>query len=79
MKNIVKKSVITYNIILWTIFSLLGLIAIGKYFQLFLNDLSNKADIFIPGVVILVAITLLLEFFFITRVIKYIKLMKNNK
>lgn len=79
MKNIVKKSVITYNIILWTILSLLGLIALGKYLQLFINDLSNDADIFIPGIIILVSVTLLLEFFFITRVIKYVKLIKNRK
>ena len=79
MKNIVKKSVITYNIILWTILSLLGLVALGKYLQLFINDLSNDTDIFIPGIIILVSVTLLLELFFITRVIKYVKLIKNRE
>ncbi|MDU1911696.1 hypothetical protein [Fusobacterium sp.] len=73
-----KKLIVIYNLIIWVILSLLGLIALGKFAQLFVRDFSAGVEIFIPGVLILVCGVLLIEYFFITRVIKYNRILKNS-
>ncbi len=73
-----KKLIVIYNFIIWVILSLLGLIALGKFAQLLVRDLSAGVEIFIPGVLILICGVLLIEYFFITRVIKYNRILKNH-
>lgn len=73
-----KKLIVIYNFIIWVILSLLGLIALGKFAQLLVRDLSVGVEIFIPGVLILICGVLLIEYFFITRVIKYNRILKNH-
>lgn len=73
-----KKLIVIYNSIIWVILSLLGLIALGKFAQLLVRDLSAGVEIFIPGVLILICGVLLIEYFFITRVIKYNRILKNH-
>lgn len=73
-----KELIIVYNLAVWVILSLLGLVALGKFAQLLIRDLSAGVEIFIPGILILVCGTLLIEYFFITRAIKYNRILKNR-
>lgn len=73
-----KELIVVYNLIVWVILSLLGLIVLGKFAQLLISDLSAGVEIFIPGVLILICGISLIEYFFITRVIKYNRILKNH-
>ncbi len=73
-----KELIVVYNLAVWVILSLLGLVALGKFAQLLIRDLSTGVEIFIPGILILVCGTLPIEYFFITRVIKYNRILKNR-
>ena|GEM_PF-3114919 len=79
MKNSVRQVFRLYNFIIWTILSILGLIALGKILHLAILDIASQKEIFIPGVIALILGILLIEAFFITRMIKYIKMLMNNK
>ena len=79
MKNSVRQVFRLYNFIIWTILSILGLIALGKILHLAILDIASQKEIFIPGVIALILGALLIEAFFITRMIKYIKMFMNNK
>jgi len=79
MKQPIKQVFRLYNFIFWIILSLLGLVALGQILRLAYLDIITKKEIFILGALILIIGVLLIEIFFITRVIKYIKLLKNNK
>ena len=72
-----KKLIIIYNFIVWIILTLLGVLALGKFVQLLVKDLSEGVKIFVPGVLILICGALLIEYFFVTRVIKYNRILKN--
>jgi len=79
VKNSVRQVFRLYNFIIWTILSILGLIALGKILHLAILDIASQKEIFIPGVIALILGILLIEAFFITRMIKYIKMLMNNK
>jgi hypothetical protein len=65
------------NFVVWTVISLCCILAIGNFVKLFIDDISEGKEIFLPGVIILVVAVSTLLFFGLTRIIKYIKLIRS--
>jgi hypothetical protein len=66
------------NAAVWAVISCCCVIAVGTFVNEFYKDLSAGKEIFLPGAVILAAAVLGLLVFGITRIIKYIKLLRQN-
>jgi hypothetical protein len=77
MRKAVSKIICIKNFVIWAVISLCCILAIGNFIKLFINDISEGKEIFFPGVIILVIIVSALLFFGITRIIKYIKLIRS--
>lgn len=68
-----RKIILIKNVLLWSFFSIVGVIAAGKYISLFVADVRAGEEVFIPGALALGAGILLFLAFAVTRVIKYAK------
>ena len=77
MKKLISIVIFIKNLVIWAVISLCCVLAIGNFIKMLINDIAEGRKIFLPGVIILAAAVLALLFFGITRVIKYIKLIKS--
>jgi hypothetical protein len=72
MKKGIANAIYIKNVVLWAAISCCCIVAIGTFVKSFFEDLSAGNEIFLPGVIILVAAVLGLLGFSVTRTIKYI-------
>ena len=79
MKKTITALICVKNSITWGIISICCLIALGVLVKLAIASISAGEKIFWPGVGILALAVIALLIFGITRVMKYIRLMKNLK
>jgi uncharacterized membrane protein len=77
VRKAVSKMICIKNFVIWAVISLCCILAIGNFIKLFINDISEGKEIFLPGVIILVIVVSALLFFSITRIIKYVKLIRS--
>ncbi len=77
MKKELTKFICIKNIFLWTIISILACIAVGKFIQNLMIEIATGANFFIPGITALFILILCILIFAVTRVIKYIRLIRN--
>ncbi len=76
MKKIITKAVCIKNIITWTVISLLCVLVLIVFVKKLIEGLTNNTELFIPGISLLFAVAILFLIFGITRIIKYIRLIK---
>jgi membrane protein YdbS with pleckstrin-like domain len=72
MKKSISKAIYIKNVAVWVVISCCCIVAVGTFVKKFYEDVSAGNEIFLPGVIILVAAVLGLLVFSITRIIKYI-------
>ncbi len=78
MQQAIAKAVCIKNIIVFSFFSFMCVIALSTVVSQIFQYIKNGEEIFIPGIAVLILAVLLGMLFGITRVIKYIKLLKNQ-
>jgi hypothetical protein len=78
MKKVIKSAVYIKNIMIWTVISFCCIVAIVTFAKKSFENLSGEDEIFWPGISILGLAIFGLLFFSITRIVKYIKRIKQN-
>lgn len=73
-----KILMIIYKILIWSVISILGIFVEIKFIGFFIRDTAAGKDIFIPGVLILMLGISVVAVFAVTRVIKYVKILRAN-
>lgn len=71
-----KKGLLIKNLSTWLLLLAMCVIALGKIISLLVADLQAGADPFWPGVAVLFLVIVLLLAFSVTRIIKYIRRIK---
>jgi len=79
MKKTITAFICIKNSITWGVISICCLIAIGVFVKNTINSISAGEEIFLPGIGILTLVVAAFLIFGITRVIKYIRLLRNLK
>jgi hypothetical protein len=72
MKKGIAKAIYIKNAVVWGAISCCCIVAVATFVRKFFEDLTAGVEIFLPGVIVLVAAVVGLLVFSITRVIKYI-------
>ncbi len=78
MKRMITKANCINNITVFSLVTLTCILVTGVFVVKLLEDMEEGAALFIPGIIALFAGVLLVLIFSITRIIKYIRLLKQN-
>jgi hypothetical protein len=73
MRKAISKAIYVKNLVVWTLISVVCLISFGVYMTEFVKGLGSEEEIFWPGVSILGVLILAVTFFAVTRVVKYVR------
>jgi hypothetical protein len=76
MKKVLSSFICIKNCVIWTVISLCCVLAIGVFVKNTVEGMSAGEDLFLPGILILTLAVVALLIFGITRVIKYVRLLK---
>jgi hypothetical protein len=79
MKKGIANAIYVKNIAVWVVISCCCIVAAGAFVKSFFDDFSAGNEIFLPGVLILAAAIVGLSAFSVTRVIKYINRIRQNR
>lgn len=78
MKRMITKANCINNITVFSLVTLTCILVTGVFVVKLMEDMEEGTALFIPGIIALFAGVLLVLIFSITRIIKYIRLLKQN-
>lgn len=76
MKKTISKAVCIKNITVFSFVTLTCVLVLSVFAVKLMEDLAEGAELFIPGITVLFAVVILVFIFSVTRIVKYIRLLK---
>ncbi len=76
MKKMLSKAGCIYNITVFSLVTLTCMLVLGVFVVKLMEDLAEGAELFIPGISVLFLAAILVLLFAVSRIIKYIRLLK---
>ncbi len=76
MKKAITKVRCISNIPVFSFLTLTCMLVLGVFIMKLAEDITHKTELFIPGIAVLFTFAIFVLIFSITRIIKYIKLLK---
>lgn len=76
MRRTLSKAKCINNITVFSFLTLTCMMVLAVFVTKLVEDMSEKAEIFVPGIAVLFAGVILVLIFSLTRIVKYVKLLK---
>lgn len=76
MRRTLSKAKCINNITVFSFLTLTCMMVLAVFVTKLVEDMSENAEIFVPGIAVLFAGVILVLIFSLTRIVKYVKLLK---
>lgn len=76
MRKTITKARCINHITVFSFLALISILVLGVFVLKLIEDMAKGTELFIPGITVLFAVVILVFIFSVTRIVKYIRLLK---